>query len=243
MFPIRDHNPSESTPRVTYALIVINLAMFVLTMPWAGGMTWLWQRLALYPLAVTHGQYLWGLLTHMFLHAGIMHVAGNMLFLWIFGDNLEDQMGHGPFLLFYLAGGLLAAAAQIAADPSSPVPMVGASGAIAAVMGGYLLMFPRARVDVLVIIVVIFKIFTLPAWVMLGFWFGLQLFNSLWSAGGDGGVAHWAHAGGFVAGVVLTLPLFLRRGGPAFWRRTHGHPPHRAAVYTPSRIPMVRRRR
>lgn len=239
MFPIRDHNPSSRTPHVTYALIVINIAMFLLTMPWAGGQVGLWDRLALYPVAVTHWEWLWGLVTHMFLHAGIMHIAGNMLFLWVFGDNLEDQMGPLGFLAFYLACGLAAAAGQVMADPDSGVPMIGASGAIAGVMGGYLLMFPRARVDVIAIIIVFIKRFTIPAWVLLAVWFGLQLISTF--AMRDDGVAYIAHIGGFVAGAVLALPLFIRRGGRAFWDATRGRPPHRPAEYPPSRIPSVRR--
>lgn len=239
MFPIRDHNPSERTPYVTHGLILLNLAMFLLTMPWAGGQVELWDRLALYPVAIMHGQWLWGLVTHMFLHAGIIHIAGNMLFLWVFGDNLEDQMGHAGFLVFYLACGLAAAAGQIAADPMSGIPMVGASGAIAGVMGGYLLMFPRARVDVIAIIIVVIRRFTIPAWVLLLAWFGLQLLSSAIMA--DDGVAYVAHAAGFVAGIVLAVPLFLRRGGPAFWSRTRGRPPHAPVDYAPSRIPQVRR--
>lgn len=241
MFPIRDHNPSGKTPVVTWLLIGANVAMYLLTLPGMEGGEALWVRLALYPLAVTHGEYLWGLLSHMFLHAGLMHLAGNMLFLWIFGDNLEEQMGHAGFLLFYLAAGLLAAAAQIATDPASSVPMVGASGAIAGVMGAYLLLFPRARVDVVAIFIIFFKIFTLPAWLMLGAWLALQLLGGFTVSGDQGGVAYWAHAGGFLAGAVLALPLFLRLGGPAFWARHHGLPPHPATVYSPSRIPRVRR--
>lgn len=241
MFPIRDHNPSNTRPIVTLVLIAINVAVFALTAPWLGGMVDLWDQLALYPVAVAHGQYLWGLLTHMFVHAGLLHLGGNMLFLWIFGDNLEDQMGHLGFLLFYLGCGLVAAAAQVLAEPSLGVPMVGASGAIAGVMGGYLLMFPRAKVDVVAIIIIFIKMFTIPAWVMLAVWFGVQLVSGYAMIGGESGVAYWAHAGGFVAGVVLAIPLFLRRGGPAFWRITQGHPPHPAVEYAPSRIPQVRR--
>ena len=241
MFPIRDHNPSTGTPHVTRALILLNVMLFLLTAPWAGGMVGLWEGLALYPVAVVHGELLWGWFTHMFLHAGLLHLGGNMLFLWIFGDNLEDQMGHAGFLVFYLLGGLAAAGFQMIADIGSGIPMVGASGAIAAVMGGYLLMFPRARVDVVLIIIILIKIFTIPAWVMLGIWFALQLFSGYSMMGGEAGVAYWAHAGGFVAGVVLAIPLFLRRGGPAFWRITQGHPPHPAVEYAPSRIPQVRR--
>ena len=112
MFPIRDHNPSTGTPHVTRALILLNVMLFLLTAPWAGGMVGLWEGLALYPVAVVHGELLWGWFTHMFLHAGLLHLGGNMLFLWIFGDNLEDQMGHLGFLLFYLGCGLVAAAGR-----------------------------------------------------------------------------------------------------------------------------------
>lgn len=240
MFPIRDHNPSQQTPWVTYALIAINVAMFLLTLPVAGG-EMLWARLALYPLAVVNGELIWGLLTHMFLHGGIMHLSGNMLFLWIFGDNLEEQLGRLGFLAFYLTAGLVAAGAQIAAEPFSAIPMVGASGAIAGVMGGYLLLFPRARVDIVAIFIVFFKVFTLPAWIVLGVWLAVQIFGGWTTPGDGGGVAYWAHAGGFGAGVVLALPRFLRLGGRAFWARTRGHPPHPEAVYAPSRIPRVGR--
>ena len=240
MFPIRDHNPSERTPYVTIGLIFLNVVMFLLTMPWAGGMVELWERLALYPVAVVNGYNMWGLVTHMFLHAGLMHIGGNMLFLWIFGDNLEDQMGHVGFLIFYLACGL-AAAAQIAANPLEGIPMVGASGAIAGVMGGYLLLFPKARVDVIAIIIIYIKMLTIPAWVMLGLWFLLQIFSSFWTMGGDSGVAYWAHAGGFIAGINLALPIFIKLGGTVFWDRTHGRPPHRPVEYVRSRIPDVRR--
>jgi len=239
MFPIRDHNPSGQTPYVTIALIIANLVMFAMTTPWLGGSVALWQDLALYPVAVVHGVNLWGLLSHMFLHAGLLHLGGNLLFLWIFGDNLEAQMGHLGFLLFYLLCGLAAAGAQIASDPWTLVPMIGASGAIAGVMGGYVLMFPRARVDVVAIILIFVKVVTLRAWVVLGLWFLLQLFGSF-SLAGDG-VAYWAHIGGFMAGVTLCLPLFLRRGGLAFWRITHGKPPHPGIEYARSRIPVVRR--
>lgn len=241
MFPIRDHNPSERTPYVTYTLIALNLLMFALTRGWSDQFNEIWARLALYPAAITQGDMIWGLFTHMFLHAGIMHIGGNMLFLWIFGDNLEDQMGHLGFLLFYLACGLAAAFAEIIPNPGSAIPMVGASGAIAGVMGGYLLLFPRAKVDILAIIIIIIKIFTVPAWVMLGIWFGFQLFGGFSTLGAGDGVAYWAHTGGFVAGIVLVLPLFLRRGGKQFWQITHGHPPHPAVQYKPTRIPKVRR--
>lgn len=241
MFPFRDHNPSSGTPYVTILLIAANLIVFVLTAPWGGNMGQLWGELALYPLAVVNGERLGGLVTHQFVHAGILHIAGNMLFLWVFGDNLEDQMGHLPFLAFYLAGGLAAAAAQIAVDPYSPVPMVGASGAIAGVMGGYLLMFPRARVDVIAIIIIFIKRFTLSAWIVLALWLGVQLVNTWLTYGAESGVAYMAHTAGFLAGIVMTVPLFLRRGGTEFWQQTHGKPPNPPTEYADSRMPTVRR--
>lgn len=243
MFPIRDHNPSQRVPWVTWGLIAINVLLYVLVAPWGGNMEQLWIDNALYPAAVTQGYARHGLITHMFLHAGLMHLAGNMLFLWVFGDNLEDQMGPFGFALFYLLGGLAAAAAQIAANPMSEVPMVGASGAIAAVMGGYLLLFPRARVDVIVIFIVFFRIFTIPALVVLGLWFGLQVLSEVLSPDAESGVAYLAHIGGFVAGVVLAAPRWLRLGGARFWNSTQGLPPHPGFVYTRTTIPVVPRRR
>jgi membrane associated rhomboid family serine protease len=246
MFPIRDHNPSGGTPYVTWALVALNVAIFLGYWPFIPSeraLAVFYDDWGLVPLYVINGQDLHGLLTSMFLHGGWMHLAGNMLFLWIFGDNLEDRMGHLGFAVFYLAAGLAASALQIAADPYSRIPMVGASGAIAGVMGGYLLLFPRARVDVFVFFIIFFRIFPVPAWLMLGLWFGLQLVNGVMTPTDRGGVAHWAHAGGFVAGLAFTLPLWLSLGGPRFWSRTHGHPPHPDMAYRQSRIPVVRRPR
>lgn len=245
MFPIRDHNPSGRTPYVTYALIMANIAVFLgywNTLASDHDLAVFFYVWGLVPERVLAGQGLPTLITHMFLHGGWLHLAGNMLFLWIFGDNLEDELGHGRFALFYLACGFGAAALQVAADPVSGAPMVGASGAIAGVLGGYLLLFPRARIDVLFIFVIFFRIFAIPAWVVLGIWFALQLFNG--TMGPADGVAYLAHVGGFVGGVVLTLPTLLRRGGAGFWARTEGHPPHPPAQYklSKSSIPMVRRR-
>ncbi|WP_375691146.1 rhomboid family intramembrane serine protease [Pseudooceanicola sp. LIPI14-2-Ac024] len=248
MFPLRDHNPSGRVPYVTYALIVLNVAVFLLALPLQAsveGINSYYGEWAMIPARISQFDGLWTLLTSMFMHGGFLHIAFNMLFLWIFGDNLEDEMGHLPYLGFYLLSGLGAAMVQYLSAPYSMVPMVGASGAIAGVMGGYLLLFPRARVDVLFILIIFFKIVPIPAWVMLGLWFGLQVIGGLGADPDAGGVAHWAHAGGFVTGVLLALPLFRRLGGPAFWDRTHGRPPHPVAEYQIShtRVPTVRRRR
>ncbi len=244
MFPIRDHNPSTRTPFVTYALILANVAVFLSYWPLFANPAALDAFFRTWSLIPAEGRPV-SFLTSMFLHGGLMHLAGNMLFLWIFGDNLEDEMGHLNYLLFYLAGGVGAGIAQVVSEPASQIPMVGASGAIAAVMGGYLLMFPRARVDVLVILIVIFRIIPIPAWLMLGLWFALQIVSGASAPAGVGGVAYWAHAGGFLVGVVLTLPVWARRGGPMFWRRTHGAPPHPEARYRNVRtsIPATGRRR
>lgn len=246
MFPIRDHNPSERTPVVTYAIIALNVFVWLYQLSIQSNDTAMAEflyRWALFPAAVTEGHDYRGLLSHMFLHAGFLHLAGNMLFLWIFGDNLEDQMGHLSFLIFYLASGLVAALAQIAPDPASTIPMVGASGAIAGVMGGYLLLFPRARVDILLIFIIFFRVFTIPAFIVLGLWFALQIFGGLGTPTEEGGVAYWAHAGGFVAGIVLTLPAWARRGARSWWQANQGLPPHPDATYSPSTIPTVRRRK
>lgn len=244
MFPIRDHNPTRRRPVVTIALIVVNIAVHVLTLPMQGDVDALWRFYGLFaaiPDHIVDGAEMTGLFTHMFLHAGWMHLGGNMLFLWIFGDNLEDQLGHVRFLGFYIAGGVLAALCQVLSDSSSAVPLVGASGAIAAVMGGYLVLFPKARVDILLILIVFFKIFTLRAWIVLAIWFGLQMVNGAMAPAGVGGVAYWAHAGGFVAGVILILPMWIANGGTRFWDRTHGHPPYPETVYRRTTIPLVRR--
>ncbi len=246
MFPIRDHNPSGRTPFVTYALIGLNILVFISYMGLLNderALNAFFFDWALIPAQVSHGAGYSGLLTSMFLHGGFMHIAGNMLFLWIFGDNMEDEMGHMGFLLFYLACGLLAGLTHVMFAPMSTVPTVGASGAIAGVMGGYLLLFPRAKVDILLIFIIFFKVFTLPAYIMLAIWFGLQFFGGLAADPETGGVAYWAHAGGFVAGILLTYPVFKRLGGQRYWHENDFHPPHPDATYDPSRIPMVRRRK
>jgi membrane associated rhomboid family serine protease len=247
MFPIRDHNPSGRVPYVTYLLLVANIAIFFGT--WSlhsdpAALRSHYIEFALIPALVSDGYGYSGFLTSIFLHGGLAHLGGNMLFLFIFGDNIEDEMGHLPFALFYLLCGAAAGLAHYLSGPGSPIPTVGASGAIAGVMGAYLLLFPKAKVDILVILVIIIRIIPIPAWILLILWFGMQLFGGIGTSPDQGGVAYWAHAGGFVIGLILTLPLWLRRGGPAFWRDTSGQPPHPEATYPLSRsnIPKVPRR-
>jgi membrane associated rhomboid family serine protease len=164
------------------------------------------------------------LLTHMFLHGSWMHLLGNMWFLWLFGNNVEDSMGRLRFIGFYLLCGLAAAAAQIITSPGSAIPMVGASGAISGVMGGYLLLYPTVRVYTLVVLGFFITSMALPAWVMLGYWFLIQFVSGWVSfAGEGGGVAFWAHVGGFVAGIVL-VKLFARSDYVAEHKAHHWRP-------------------
>ncbi len=247
MLPIRDHNPSGRTPYVTYALIAINVIIFAsfnIPLGESRALNMFYAEWGMIPAFISDGERLFTLVTSQFLHGGFMHIAGNMLFLWIFGDNMEDEMGHIGFLIFYLICGVFAALAQWIVEPASNVVTIGASGAIAGVMGGYLLLFPKAKVDILLILIIFFRIFPVPAWLMLGLWFLLQVGNGVASDPDLGGVAYWAHAGGFVVGIALSIPLFFRLGGAAFWRETHGHPPHPEAKYklTQSRVPVVRRK-
>ncbi|MEX0351300.1 MAG: rhomboid family intramembrane serine protease [Paracoccaceae bacterium] len=247
MLPIRDHNPSGRTPYVVYALMAANALFFlsyVGVMDDPRQINRIFFDYALIPARATDGVALYTYVTSMFMHGGWLHLAGNLLFLWIFGDNMEDEMGHLGFLIFYLASGIGAAFLHVLAAPGSIVPMVGASGAIAGVMGGYLLLFPKARVDILLILIIYFRVFTIPAFVMLGVWLAMQFMGGIGSNPDEGGVAYWAHAGGFFVGLVLSVPLWLRLGGPAFWHKTHGHPPHPEHEYSfsPSRIPKVPRK-
>lgn len=246
MLPIRDHNPSTRNPYVTYALIAANIAVYIwqygVLQEVAAGNRFLYDY-AFWPILFDEGRGTFGFFTHMFLHGGFMHLAGNMLFLWIFGDNMEDEMGHLPFLGFYIICGLAAAYMQYIPDPLSRIPMVGASGAIAGVMGGYLLLFPKARVDVFIFFVVFFRILPIPSFIVLGLWMALQVFNGFSTPLGGGGTAYWAHVGGFVAGFVLTIPLWIRLGAIRYWTRTDGHPPHPETRYPRSSVPIIRRSR
>ena len=247
-FPFRDHNPSGRRPYVCWLLILANCLIFLsywLTLPTDRAVNIFFYHWGLVPQAVMAGEQWHTIFTSMFLHAGWMHITGNMLFLWVFGDNLEDQMGHVPFAMFYLVCGFAAAGLQIFAEPASGAPMVGASGAIAGVLGGYLLLYPKARVDVFVFLLIFVRVIPIPAWIVLGLWFTTQVIQGFITPGEAGGVAYWAHAGGFMAGVVLAWPVWLRRGGRGYWAQTQGVPPHPEADYgnMRSRIPVVRRMR
>ena len=204
MLPLRDDIPSETRPTVTYLLIATNVLAFLWELSGADVLAWTLvpARFTADPAgsAVT-------VVTAMFLHGGWLHLLGNMLYLWIFGDNVEDRLGHGRYLLLYVAGGAAAALAQVAIAPDSRIPMLGASGAIASVLGAYIVLYPRASVYTWVPIFL--GIIRIPAVVWLGLWFALQLLSGVASLGAQqsGGVAFFAHAGGFVAGVVLVKLL------------------------------------
>ncbi len=205
MFPIRDHNPRRSTPWVNHILIAVNIIVFFFELsPLSNPELWrpFADRWTVIPaqLVAMPGAEFYTIFTAMFLHGSFGHLFGNMLYLWIFGDNIEDQMGHFRYLCFYLLCGFLATAAQVATNPDSQIPNVGASGAIAGVLGGYFLMFPMVRVTA----ILFYRSVQVPAIIVLGLWFAMQLFSG-WSTFGleDGGVAFWAHIGGFVAGVLL----------------------------------------
>jgi membrane associated rhomboid family serine protease len=208
MIPYKDLEPRRTFPVVTLALIAANIAVFV----WqhldpGGGM--LYAAVPRQVWGVFLGRGLWPLatlFTSAFLHAGLLHIGFNMLYLWIFGDNVEDRMGHFRFLAFYLAGAALASLCHIAAEPTSKMPLVGASGAISAVLGAYLVFFPKAKVKTFFILIIFVETIVLPAWLYLGIWFATQVYSSLADgSSAGGGVAWYAHIGGFLFGAAAAL--------------------------------------
>ena len=232
MIPLRDANPVRRTPIVTIALIVACVVAFAyqLGLGSESSIRDHFLRFGLVPAellaAWDRGQILGdetlAIFSSMFLHANLIHLVGNLIYLWIFGNNIEDRLGRIPFLLFYLGGGVAAAAAQIAIDPSSEVPMVGASGAISAVLGAYVVLFPGARILSLVFLGFFYQLIEVPALIVLVLWFLLQLVDGLGSlglAGAEGGVAFFAHIGGFVAGFLVGLLLRAAGGGQERRRR------------------------
>jgi membrane associated rhomboid family serine protease len=210
MFPLRDDQPLHSVSITTFALIAINVLVFVYQLQLDDySMNYFIAHWGL--TATFSGFHLANIFTSMFIHGGWMHIIGNMLFLWCFGRSLEDAMGSGKFLIFYLMCGAAAALTQTFLTWGSRAPMVGASGAIAGVMGGYLLKFPRARIQTLVVVIVFITRVEIPAVLILGYWFILQLFSGAGSFGyahvSQGGTAYFAHIGGFLGGMVLVNML------------------------------------
>jgi membrane associated rhomboid family serine protease len=217
MIPLRDVIPSRTIPFFTIAFIVLNSVVFLfeLSLPDPALKT-LFHTYGAVPATLEPPS----LVTSMFLHAGWLHFVGNMLYLWIFGDNVEDRLGHGRFVLFYLFCGAAAALAHAWMNPASTAPMIGASGAIAGVMGAYFLLYPKSRVLALVPLVIIWEVVEVPAVMFLGLWFLLQFFSGIGSVAGDtgvptGGVAFWAHVAGFVAGMGAVL--ILRKPSGTRW--------------------------
>jgi membrane associated rhomboid family serine protease len=206
MIPLRDVIPSRTTPYITVTIIALNALAWLFELALPGDVLEPFLRV----YGVVPGDFHPStLITSMFLHGSWMHVIGNMWYLWIFGDNVEDRLGHGRFIVFYLLCGMLAALGQIAIDPGSMLPTIGASGAIAGVMGAYFVLYPRSRVLTLISIIIFWEVVELPAIVLLGFWFVMQLFSAgtiaITAGTGGGGVAFAAHVAGFVAGMVVGL--------------------------------------
>ena len=223
MIPLRDRNPSGSFPGVTLLLILINVFVFIYEVQLGPGISSFLKRHALVPAEVT-GSLRFGTIsladtvapffTSMFLHGGWLHLISNMWFLWIFGDNVEDALGKVRYILFYTACGLIAAFTHFLVEPGSTLPVIGASGAIAGVLGAYAVLFPGARVVTLVPVFFFLQVMELPALLILGYWFVLQILSGSLEGlapTSSGGVAWWAHIGGFLAGVVLVLVMRPRR--------------------------------
>jgi len=237
LIPLYDENPTETTPYITIALIVVNVVVFFME-PALGAhiriaiqapghwmvvtgkeaTAWVWGAI---PYEIFHAKEVtphFGvpmpltLLTCMFLHGGILHLGGNMLFLWIFGNNVEDVLGHFRFLIFYLLGGVLATLAHSATAPNSMLPLIGASGAISAVLGAYVLRFPTARIKTLIILIIFITTIDIPAFFFIGFWFLMQFLYGTASLGlgQTGGIAWFAHIGGFLAGILM-FTVFPKR--------------------------------
>ena len=252
MLPLRDDISTSRKPFINLALIAINVGVFVYewTLP-QDALRLLLGTWGTVPAAFNPGAGLGPLsiseyptfITGLFLHGGLWHLLGNMLFLWTFGDNVEDRLGHARYLFFYLTCGIAASVAQVASDVSSPIPIIGASGAIGGVMGAYMISYPRARVLTVFWFFFFVRLIWIPAVVYLGVWFAFQLLSAARSSQAGGGVAVWAHVGGFVAGVVLVLimkplkPLKPGSRGSAELAEIH-----RPNIDEPGAIPIEDRR-
>jgi membrane associated rhomboid family serine protease len=218
MLPYKDDNPTRTFPFVTIGFIMLNVIVFFIQFSEPDDV----RRIVFSYGAIPHFLMTFSssqpihpfltLFSSMFMHGGLLHLATNMLYLWIFGNNIEDRLGHFRFVSFYLLSGIVAAYAHSITDPSSMIPMIGASGAVAGVLGAYLLLFPRARVHTLIFLVFIIQVIRLPAFIVIGFWIVIQILNGMASSGvtNSGGVAWFAHIGGFVFGIA-SVALFIRR--------------------------------
>jgi len=223
--PLKDENPTARIPAATAALVAINIAVFIFQVLSSKGLEYYVLRMGAIPYEISHFRTLadfpvarvsppLSLLLHMFLHGSPFHLAGNMLYLWIFGNNVEDVLGRFRFVVFYLLCGLSASLTHVAFNPGSTVPMIGASGAIAGVLGAYFLLFPRARVKTFVFLFVFIQVVSVPAALILGLWFVMQLLN----IGLGGGVAWFAHIGGFLFGMAFIRVFHKKRPGPVDFR-------------------------
>ena len=220
MIPIRDRNPSGTFPYVTIGIIIVNILIFLYELSLGSGLGEFIMKFGVVPLKVSYYSQVPDLtfintffpfISSMFLHGGFVHLIGNMWFLWIFGDNIEDKLGHFKFIAFYFLCGIIASSVHVFFNSQSSVPCVGGSGAIAGVLGAYMVTFPRARVVTIVPLFVFIQVMELPAIVVLGFWFVIQFFNgaaSITASTSGAGVAWWAHIGGFAAGVIT---LYIMR--------------------------------
>lgn len=224
MIPYKDDNPTSSIPFVTIGIIVLNILVFLYEISSPSGMekvAYTYGAIPQYILTFDKVQPIHPALTifsAMFMHGGVFHIAGNMLYLWIFGNNIEDKLGHIRFIFFYILCGIASAYAHAVTDPHSHIPMIGASGAISGVLGAYLLLFPRAMVHTLIFLGFFVTVVKIPALIVIGFWVFIQFVNGLISSGiaREGGVAWFAHIGGFLAG-LLTIKLWLPRRVKRWW--------------------------
>ncbi len=214
MFPLRDTIRSKNYPVVNNSIIAVNIFFFLVQLAQGSGFDRFIMTYGLVPAYFTSSYYSLGdkatsLITFMFLHGGFWHILGNMWFLYIFGDNVEDRLGHVRYLFFYLLCGITSGLCQIALNLHSPVPTIGASGAIAGVMGAYMISYPNSKVLTLILIIIIPYLIEIPAFIFLGLWFLIQFFSAAGSSAHGGGIAWWAHIGGFIAGIIL-LKMFLK---------------------------------
>ncbi len=214
MFPLHDENPTCIRPYLTWSIIILNVAIFALQIAlFLGSSTNIIIIFGLIPAKVFADGSYYTFFTSMFLHAGLIHLFGNMLYFYIFGDNIEDMCGRVYFILFYLLCGIMASLVYLLSASNSTIPVIGASGAISGILGGYVTLFPKVRIKTAIPLFIIIQVVYLPAYVLIGFWFGYQLIFVL--MGAQTGVAYWAHIGGFLAGMALIKP---------FARRKHLHP-------------------